>query len=237
MSEKTEKILRYTVVPVLLVAIVAAIILAFNGFESPESAEAAVLKQGSTGSVVRTVQTRLKSWGYYTGSVDGIYGSLTVAAVKYFQRVNGLQVDGIVGEKTAAAIGISLASSSSSTGAGGYSSSDAYLLARLVYAEARGEPYVGQVAVAAVVLNRVRSSSFPNTISGVIYQPWAFSVVNDGQINLTPNQTAINAANDAMNGWDPTYGCLYYYNPATATNSWIKQKPIHLTIGQHVFCA
>ena len=236
MSEKTEKILRFTVVPVLLVAIVAAIILAFNGFESSESAEAAVLKQGSTGSVVRTVQTRLKSWGYYTGSVDGIYGSLTVAAVKYFQRVNGLTVDGIVGEKTAAAIGISLASSSSS-GAGGYSSSDAYLLARLVYAEARGEPYVGQVAVAAVVLNRVRSSSFPNTISGVIYQPWAFSVVNDGQINLTPNQTAINAANDAMNGWDPTYGCLYYYNPATATNSWIKQKPIHLTIGQHVFCA
>lgn len=237
MSEKTEKILRYTVVPVLLVAIVAAIILAFNGFESSESAEAAVLKQGSTGSVVRTVQTRLKSWGYYTGSVDGIYGSLTVAAVKYFQRVNGLQVDGIVGEKTAAAIGISLASASSASGAGGYSSSDAYLLARLVYAEARGEPYVGQVAVAAVVLNRVRSSSFPNTISGVIYQPWAFSVVNDGQINLTPNQTAINAANDAMNGWDPTYGCLYYYNPATATNSWIKQKPIHLTIGQHVFCA
>ncbi len=237
MSEKTEKILRFTVVPVLLVAIVAAIILAFNGFESSESAEAAVLKQGSTGSVVRTVQTRLKSWGYYTGSVDGIYGSLTVAAVKYFQRVNGLQVDGIVGEKTAAAIGISLASSSSSAGVGGYSSSDAYLLARLVYAEARGEPYVGQVAVAAVVLNRVRSSSFPNTISGVIYQPWAFSVVNDGQINLTPNQTAINAANDAMNGWDPTYGCLYYYNPATATNSWIKQKPIHLTIGQHVFCA
>ena len=236
MSEKTEKILRYAVTPVLLVAIVAAIILAFNGFESSESAEAAVLKQGSTGSVVRTVQTRLKSWGYYTGSVDGIYGSLTVAAVKYFQRVNGLQVDGIVGEKTAAAIGISLASSSSS-GAGGYSSSDAYLLARLVYAEARGEPYVGQVAVAAVVLNRVRSSSFPNTISGVIYQPWAFSVVNDGQINLTPNQTAINAANDAMNGWDPTYGCLYYYNPATATNSWIKQKPIHLTIWQHVFCA
>lgn len=236
MSEKTEKILRFTVVPVLLVAIVAAIIFAFNGFESSESAEAAVLKQGSTGSVVRTVQTRLKSWGYYTGSVDGIYGSLTVAAVKYFQRVNGLQVDGIVGEKTAAAIGISLASSSSA-GAGGYSSSDAYLLARLVYAEARGEPYVGQVAVAAVVLNRVRSSSFPNTISGVIYQPWAFSVVNDGQINLTPNQTAVNAANDAMNGWDPTYGCLYYYNPATATNSWIKQKPIHLTIGQHVFCA
>ena len=228
MSEKTERILRYVIVPVLLVAIVAAIILAFGGFTATEEAEAAVLKQGSSGSLVRTVQTKLKNWGYYTGSVDGIYGSLTVAAVKYFQRVNGLAVDGIIGEKTAAAIGISLASSSSS-GAGGYSSSDAYLLARLVYAEARGEPYVGQVAVAAVVLNRVRSSSFPNTIAGVIY--------NDGQINLTPNQTAINAANDAMNGWDPTYGCLYYYNPATATNSWIKQKPIHLTIGQHVFCA
>ena len=164
--------------------------------------------------------------------MDGIFGSQTYAAVKYFQRVNGLQVDGIVGPATAAAVGIRLSSSGSS-----YSSSDEYLLARLVYAEARGEPYVGQVAVAAVVLNRVRSSSFPNTIAGVIYQPWAFSVVNDGQINLSPDQNAINAARDAMNGWDPTYGCLYYYNPVTATNSWIKQKPIHLTIGSHVFCA
>lgn len=234
LTPKTDKILRFVVAPLVLVAVVGAVLLSLNAFQTDTDAEAATLKMGSTGSTVTELQTRLKNWGYYTGSVDGIYGSQTYAAFKYFQRVNGLQVDGIVGEKTAAAIGIWLGGSSSSST---YSSSDEYLLARLVYAEARGEPYVGQVAVAAVVLNRVRSSSFPNTIAGVIYQPWAFSVVNDGQINLTPNRTAINAARDAMNGWDPTYGCLYYYNPATATNSWIKQKPIHLTIGSHVFCA
>lgn len=232
-TPKTDKALRFVVAPLVLVVVAALILMSFFNFEEAP-AEAAVLKQGSTGETVRELQTRLKNWGYYTGSVDGIYGSLTVAAVKYFQRVNGLAVDGIVGEKTAAAVGIWIGEGSSTAG---YSSSDEYLLARLVYAEARGEPYVGQVAVAAVVLNRVRSSSFPNTIAGVIYQPWAFSVVNDGQINLSPNQTAVNAARDAMNGWDPTYGCLYYYNPNTATNSWIKQKPIHLSIGNHVFCA
>lgn len=230
----TDKVFRFIVAPLVLVLVAALIVIGFFDYEDMP-AEAAVLKRGSSGDMVRELQTRLKNWGYYTGSVDGIYGSQTVAAVKYFQRVNGLTVDGIVGEKTAAAVGIWLGGGSSSDT--GYSSSDEYLLARLIYAEARGEPYTGQVAVGAVVLNRVRSSSFPNTIAGVIYQPWAFSVVNDGQINLAPNQTAINAARDAMNGWDPTYGCLYYYNPKTATNSWIKQKPIHLSIGNHVFCA
>lgn len=154
---------------------------------------------------------------------------------KYFQRSNGLTADGIVGSKTAAAMGITLGSSSSGGSTTG-SSGDAYLLARLVYGEARGEPYTGQVAVAAVVLNRVRSSSFPNSISGVIYQAGAFDVVSDGQINLTPNDSAIRAAKDALNGWDPTYGCLFYYNPATATNRWIRSKTIKLTIGKHVFC-
>ena len=195
-------------------------------------AEAAVLKQGSTGSLVRTVQTKLKNWGYYTGAVDGVYGPKTVAAVKYFQRKNGLTQDGIVGKATAAKLGISLSSSGSS----GYSNADEYLLARCVYAEARGEPYTGQVAVAAVVLNRVRSASFPNTISGVIYQSGAFSCVADGQINLTPNETAQKAARDAMSGWDPTNGCLYYYNPATATSKWIWSREVHLTIGSHSFC-
>ena len=175
---------------------------------------------------------KLKNWGYYFGEVDGIFGSKTTEAVKYFQRRNGLTVDGIVGKNTAAAMGISLSSSGDASSASG----DVYLLARLVYGEARGEPYVGQVAVAAVVLNRVRSPSFPNTIAGVIYQPWAFTVVNDGQINLTPDATAIKAAQDALNGWDPTYGCLFYYNPATATNAWIRQKEIRLSIGEHVFC-
>lgn len=181
----------------------------------------------------RTIQTKLKRWGYYIGNVDGIYGPLTKEAVKYFQRKNGLSVDGIVGPKTAAALGMTLSSSSSSSSS--ISSSDLNLLAKCVYAEARGESYVGQVAIAAVVLNRVESPSFPNTIAGVIYQPYAFTAVDDGQINLTPNSTAYKAAQDALNGWDPTYGAIYYYNPATATSSWIWSRQTTVTIGNHVF--
>ncbi|MBR3804144.1 MAG: spore cortex-lytic enzyme [Clostridia bacterium] len=199
--------------------------------------EVAIVGASSSKSDIKLIQQKLKNWGYYTGSVDGIYGSKTKAAVKYFQRRNGLTVDGIVGNKTLKAMGISssmLSGGSSSTNSK-FSSSDVKLLARLIYAEARGEPYQGQVAVGAVVLNRVKSSSFPNTISGVIYQPYAFTCVNDGQINLSPNQTAINAANDAMNGWDPTYGCLYYYNPKVATSKWIYSRKTVVTIGQHVF--
>ncbi|MDD6361068.1 MAG: spore cortex-lytic enzyme [Eubacteriales bacterium] len=229
---------QMTVCAVALLLTVLTGVLAFSGVLTAKDAtttEAAVLKQGSTGSSVRTLQTKLKSWGYYTGSVDGIYGSQTVKAVKYFQSKNGLAVDGIVGAKTAAALGMTLSGSSSGSSSGSYSSSDEYLLAKCVYAEARGEPYVGQVAVAAVVLNRVRSASFPNTIAGVIYQPWAFTCVNDGQINLSPDNNAIKAAKDALNGWDPTNGCLYYYNPATATSSWIWSRPVMLSIGKHNF--
>lgn len=229
---------QLTVCAVALLLTVLTGVLAFSGVLTEKDAtttEAAVLKQGSTGSSVRTLQTKLKSWGYYTGSVDGIYGSQTVKAVKYFQSKNGLAVDGIVGAKTAAALGMTLSGSSSGSSSGSYSSSDEYLLAKCVYAEARGEPYVGQVAVAAVVLNRVRSASFPNTIAGVIYQPWAFTCVNDGQINLSPDNNAIKAAKDALNGWDPTNGCLYYYNPATATSSWIWSRPVMLSIGKHNF--
>ncbi|NLL55996.1 MAG: spore cortex-lytic enzyme [Clostridiales bacterium] len=216
----------------VLITATTAVLLYTDILKSSEEADAAtLLRQGSTGAKVREMQTKLKRWGYYTGNVDGIFGSRTAQAVRYFQRVNKLSVDGIVGKQTAAALGMSLSGGSSS------SSGDVYLLARLVYGEARGEPYTGQVAIAAVALNRVRNSSFPNTISGVIYQPGAFTVVADGQINLTPNDTAMRAAKDAMNGWDPTYGCLFYYNPRTATNAWIRQKPIKLTIGKHVFCA
>lgn len=216
---------------ILIVAVaMTALVFYTDAFTGTEEAEAAVVKQGMTGTTVRTIQTKLKNWGYYTGSVDGIYGSKTTAAVKYFQRRNGLTADGIVGNKTAAALGITLSGSASTA------SGDTYLLARVVYAEARGEPYVGQVAIAAIVLNRVRSSEFPNTVAGVIYQPWAFTAVNDGQINLTPDNTALKAAKDALNGWDPTYGCLFYYNPNTATNTWIRQKEIRLRIGEHVFC-
>ena len=195
-------------------------------------AKESVVYTATTTSENKTIQSRLKKWGYYTGAVDGILGPKSIAAIKKFQRNNGLVVDGIVGPKTAAAIGISLSSSSSKN----QSSSDLYLLAKVVYAEARGESYTGQVAVAAVVLNRVKSPSFPNTIAGVVYQPWAFTAVNDGQINLEPNQTAYNAARDAMNGWDPTYGCLYYYNPKTASSKWIFNRQQVVTIGSHVFC-
>ncbi|MBQ7642438.1 MAG: spore cortex-lytic enzyme [Clostridia bacterium] len=196
--------------------------------------ETLVLKQGSSGSTVRTLQQKLKNWGYYTGAVDGVYGAKTKAAVISFQKKNGLVADGIAGAKTLAAMGISTTSTSSSS-TGGYTSSDTNLLAKLIYAEARGEPYSGQVAVGAVVLNRVKSSSFPNTISGVIYQPYAFTCVSDGQINLSPNSTALSAARDAMNGLDPSYGSLYYYNPSVATSKWIYSRKTVVTIGNHVF--
>ena len=193
----------------------------------------ALSKYGSRGTEVRTIQEKLKRWGYYSGSVDGIYGSQTVSAVKSFQKKNGLTVDGIAGTQTLKAMGITSSSSSSSSS---NNSSNVNLLARVVYGEARGEPYTGQVAVAAVVLNRVKSSKFPNTISGVVYQSGAFDAVADGQINMTPDTTAKKAAQDALNGWDPSYGAIYYFNPSTATNKWIWSRPMTVTIGKHRFC-
>lgn len=228
-----KTIILRTVCAVLIIAAIAVPIIAFGGGNASETEESAVLKIGSSGTQVRTLQTKLNNWGYDAGTVDGIFGSKTQAAVKRFQQKNGLVADGIVGSKTAAALGMTLTSSSSSNSS--YSSQDVYLLAKCIHAEARGEPYMGQVAVGAVVLNRVKSSSFPNTISGVIYQPYAFTAVIDGQMNLEPNDTAYNAARDAMNGWDPTNGCIYYYNPATATSSWIWSRKVMITIGKHNF--
>lgn len=193
----------------------------------------ALSKYGSRGTEVRTIQEKLKRWGYYSGSVDGIYGSQTVSAVKSFQKKNGLTVDGIAGTQTLKAMGITSSSLSSSSS---NNSSNVNLLARVVYGEARGEPYTGQVAVAAVVLNRVKSSKFPNSISGVVYQSGAFDAVADGQINMTPDTTAKKAAQDALNGWDPSYGAIYYFNPSTATNKWIWSRPMTVTIGKHRFC-
>ena len=204
--------------------------LTYNTSNNKIENEIVSTEAATTTAENRTIQTKLKRWGYYKGAIDGIYGSQTRQAVRYFQSKNGLSVDGIVGTKTAAALGMTLSSSQSSQ-----SSGDLDLLAKIVYAEARGEPYSGQVAIAAVVLNRVESPSFPNTIAGVIYQPYAFTAVSDGQINLTPNSTAYKAAQDALNGWDPTYGCLYYYNPATATSSWIWSRQTVVTIGNHTF--
>ena len=197
----------------------------------------ALSKYGSRGSEVRTIQEKLKRWGYYKGNVDGIYGSQTLAAVKLFQKKNGLTVDGIAGDKTLKAMGIMNSSgNSSSSSSNNSNSNNVNLIAKAIYGEARGEPYVGQVAVGAVIMNRVKSSSFPNTIAGVIYQSGAFDAVSDGQINMTPDSTAKKAAQDAINGWDPSYGAIYYFNPATATNKWIWSRPLTVTIGKHRFC-
>ncbi len=193
--------------------------------------------KGKTAENIRKLQTALKSIGYYTSTVDGAWGRRTMCAVMSYQSDHGLTVDGVVGSATEKALGITLGTGSSGgTGStDNVSESDLNLLARCVYGESRGEPYTGQVAVAAVVLNRVRSSKFPNTIKGVIYQAGAFTAVSDGQINLTPNQSAYNAARDALAGWDPTGGCLYYYNPDTATSSWIWSLTVHIKIGNHNF--
>ena len=206
-----------------------------------EAMETAVLKQGSKSDEVKEVQRRLKKWGYYKGSVDGVFGAGTKSAVIAFQKKNGLKADGVVGKATYKALGMTasynmlVGSSANASGTNGFSSSEVYLLAKTIYAEGRGEPYTGQVAIGAVVLNRVKNSAFPNTISGVVYQKHAFTAVTDGQINLTPNETAMRAAKDAISGWDPTGGALYYYNPAVATSSWIFDRQTITIIGKHVF--
>ncbi len=189
----------------------------------------ALSKRGSRGTEVRNIQSRLSAWGYNPGSVDGVYGAKTEAAVKRFQSKHGLTADGIAGPATLAKIGLP-------TGQSTNYQSNVNLLARVISGEARGESYTGQVAIAAVVLNRVKHSSFPSSIAGVVYQPGAFTAVSDGQINITPSQSCYNAARDALNGWDPTGGSIYYYNPNTATNAWIRTRPIITRIGKHVFC-
>mgnify|MGYP002537821820 CR=1 FL=1 len=202
--------------------------------------EAASYKKRSSGAVVTQIQTKLKSWGYYTGSVDGVYGSGTERAVRAFQQKNGLAVDGKAGTQTLAAMGLSAGSggnTGNSGGSGGASSSQVDLLARLISAEARGEPYSGQVAVGAVVLNRIKHPSFPNTLSGVIYQSGAFTCISDGQFNQPVAESAYRAARDALNGVDPSGGAIYYFNPSTATSSWIWSRPLITVIGKHRFCS
>ena len=222
---------RKSVIISAAICLVAAILAAFSGLTV---ARAANIVKGDTTANIKAVQTRLATLGYYTYKVDGIWGSRTKKAVKKFQRDYGLTADGIVGARTEKALKITLTGKSSRSKNNVFSA-NLDLLAKCVYAEARGEPYTGQVAIAAVVLNRVKSSSFPNTVSGVIYQKNAFTCVSDGQINLTPNASAYSAAKDALNGWDPTNGCLYYYNPATATSKWIWSLKVELKIGKHSF--
>lgn len=188
---------KFLILFIILVALIVSIVGSYyKSF--------ATSKFGSSGEEVRQIQSKLKSWGFYSGSIDGVYGSQTVEAVKKFQRKNGLTADGVAGEKTLSALGIQSSDGGSSGGTVTANNSNLNLLSKLVYGEARGEEYRGQVAVAATVLNRVANSKFPNTVSGVIYQNGAYTAVSDGQINLTPDATARKAAQDAINGWDPT---------------------------------
>lgn len=218
----------------LIIALAVIFALNIAVIALAEAANAETYRRGDTGSTVEEIQTRLSDWGYYSGSVDGIYGSATEKAVRWFQESNGLTVDGLAGPATLEALGLPTGNSYTP---GEDDSGALALLARLISAEARGEPYAGQVAVGAVVLNRVEHPSFPNTIAEVIYQPGAFSCLMDGQWDEPVADSAWNAARDALAGVDPSGGAIYYFNPATATSAWIWSRPEILTIGNHKFCA
>lgn len=213
--------------PVALFLILSFIIMLLTAISS-----SALSKQGSSGDEVTAIQTKLYELGYYGGRIDGIFGSGTKNALINFQMDNGLTADGIAGTKTLQALGILQNGSS-----GEFSESEVALLARIISAESRGEPYEGQVAVGAVILNRISHPSFPNTLAGVIYQPGAFSCLDDGQVDQPVAESSKRAARDAMNGWDPTGGAIYYYNPKTATNKWIRSRPVITVIGSHKFCS
>lgn len=231
--ELFKRIWKKTVLILLAISIALCTVAVYNRAETDtlEDSVQTLSKLGSRGDEVRRVQQKLKQLGYYKGSVDGIFGVQTQTAVKAFQRNCGLTVDGIAGPKTLLYLGLS-GGSTTSTG----TSSDLNLLARLISAEARGESYTGQVAVGAVVLNRVRHSSFPDTISGVIYQSGAFSCVNTSNWYASVSDSSKKAAQDALNGWDPSGGAIYYYNPAKTTNSWMLSRPVVKVIGNHRFC-
>lgn len=230
----------------ILIYLLVALVTYFTAeaYLSPynNAAKAVTYRYGSSGSVVTQIQTRLKNWGYYKGSVDGRYGYQTYLAVKKFQGKNGLRVDGIAGDRTLSAMGINAGTQATQGKAAATttrktsSNQELMLLARLINGEARGEPYEGQVAVGACVLNRTRDSRFPSTVAGVIYQPGAFTAIVDGQINANIQQSSINAARDALNGWDPSGGAVFYYNPAKTTNKWIWSRPLIKVIGKHRFC-
>ncbi len=219
-----------------LVIFLLGVLIVVSQADNVQAQGRPTLYWGSRGQAVREVQSRLSQWGYYHGGIDGVFGAQTSQAVQLFQRRNGLTVDGIVGSQTYAALGLTGGTPAYTSSSSGVSRSDDIdLLARTVSGEARGEPYTGQVAVAAVILNRVRSSSFPNTLSGVVYQPLAFEAASDGQIWMQPTENAYRAARDALNGWDPTHGCLYFWNPYKQVNPWVWTRQIVTQFGQHVF--
>jgi N-acetylmuramoyl-L-alanine amidase len=218
-----------------IISIISTIYVYRNDITALYGYKSALSYYGSTGQEVKNIQYKLAKWDYYDGAIDGIYGYQTYKAVRLFQYKNGLKVDGVAGPETLSALGLSTGTKKTTTTSASTANRNVDLLAHLIHGEARGEPYIGQVAVAAVVLNRTADSRFPNTIAGVIYQPGAFDAVADGQINLEPNSQCIKAAKDALNGWDPSEGALYYFNPATATSKWIWSRPQIKKIGKHIF--
>lgn len=229
----SNKRTRNIVVLLAIVLVISSILFSVASSGGVTETMAATLRKGGSGDSVKEMQQALNDKGYWVGTPDGVFGAGTEAGLKKFQAANGLTADGIAGTKTLEKLG--LAKSQTTQNNAGYTDSDVYLLAKTIHAEARGESYIGQVAVGAVILNRVKSSEFPNTISGVVYQPWAFTAVHDGQINLEPDETAMRAAKDALSGWDPSYGCLFYYNPDKATSQWIFTTQTVTQIGSHIF--
>lgn len=230
--ENKNKLFKVTAL--LLVAVIMLSATLYNSISYNESSVSTLSKLGSRGDEVRQIQKKLKELGYYKGSVDGIYGTSTKKAVTAFQKNCGITADGIAGAKTLKFLGLGSSSSSSSSA---YTSSDVKLLAKLIAAEARGESYKGQVAVGAVVLNRVEHASFPDSISGVIYQKGAFSCVNDSNWSVAPTAESLKAAQDCINGWDPSGGAIYYYNPAKTSNGFMHSRPVITVIGRHRFCS
>ncbi len=232
-DKKNKRTMKKLVIQIFAIILVNVLVISAIAYSRNNTTQT-LSRIGSRGQEVREIQQKLRELGIYSGSVDGVYGTATQKAVRQFQKNCGLTVDGIAGPKTLLYLGLGSGGGSSSSG--GYSSSDVYLLAKVIAAEARGESYTGQVAVGAVVLNRVRHSSFPDSISGVVYQAGAFSAVRDSNWSVAPDATAQKAARDAINGWDPTGGAIYYYNPAKTSNRWIRTRPVITTIGRHVFC-
>ncbi|MFI3166962.1 MAG: spore cortex-lytic enzyme [Bacillota bacterium] len=228
----SNKRTRNIVVLLAIVLVISSIL--FSVASITNQTDAMTLKKGSNGESVKAMQQALNEKGFWVGTPDGVFGAGTEAGLKKFQSANGLSADGVAGTKTLEKLGLSKSQTAVSNNAN-FTDSDVYLLAKTIHAEARGENYIGQVAVGAVILNRVKSAEFPNTIAGVVYQPWAFTAVHDGQINLEPDEQSIRAAKDALSGWDPSQGCLFYYNPDKATSQWIFTTQTVTKIGNHIF--
>lgn len=229
MQQKIIYVLKIGIIVALNLLAITFLYLAVTNTQEPSVAT--LSKYGSRGEEVKAIQQALKDRGLFKEDVTGYYGSVTQAAVTAFQKQQGLQVDGIAGPQTLKALGITIGTIPSAT------EQNVYLLARIISAEARGEPYLGQVAVGACVLNRIEHPSFPDTLSGVIYQPGAFTAVTDGQFNQPIADSAYSAAREALNGSDPSGGAIYYYNPDKTSNKWIRTRPVIKRIGNHLFCS